>query len=70
MEEKMNANQNRLLYSSPNGDDWFLCCESASGRGFVKHRANASSGGHETDSEISDFLTRGRIIRSMKHCYA
>jgi hypothetical protein len=59
MEETMNADQTRLIYSSPNGDDWFLCCEGASGSVYVKHRANASSGGHETDLDIGDFLNRG-----------
>jgi hypothetical protein len=36
-----------------------LCRNGTSGRAFVKHRANASSGGHETDIEIDDFLSRG-----------
>jgi hypothetical protein len=55
----MSGHQTRLIYSSPNGDTWFLCRESASGRAFVRHRANPSSGGHETDSDIDDFLSRG-----------
>jgi hypothetical protein len=53
----MDADQTVLIYSSPNGDDWFLC--QASGRTFVKHKANPSSGGHETDTAIDDFLSRG-----------
>lgn len=55
----MNVNQTVLIYGSPNGDNWFLCRDGASGRAFVRHRANASSGGHETDTEIDDFLSRG-----------
>jgi hypothetical protein len=53
----MDADRTVLIYSSPNGDDWFLC--RASGRTFVRHKANASSGGHQTDSEIADFLGWG-----------
>jgi hypothetical protein len=51
--------QTVLIYGSPNGDTWFLCRGGASGHAFVRHRANASSGGHETDFEIDDFLNRG-----------
>ncbi|MGE5537055.1 MAG: hypothetical protein ACM30I_00440 [Gemmatimonas sp.] len=54
----MSTGDTRLIYSSPNGDDWFLCRDDA-GRAFVKHRANVSSGGHVTDSDIGDFLNRG-----------
>lgn len=56
----MDAAQTVLIYSSPNGDKWFLCHDGeASSHAFVKHKANASSGGHETDFEIDDFLNRG-----------
>jgi hypothetical protein len=49
----------REIYSSPNGDRWLLGCDSDSGRVFVKHEANAPSGGQVTDSDIGAFLSRG-----------
>ena len=49
----------RELYRSSNGDDWYLARESESGRVFVLHRANLSSGGRESRFEIGDFLARG-----------
>jgi hypothetical protein len=49
----------REIYSSPNGDRWLLASDSDSGRVFIKHEANASSGGQVTDSDIGAFLTRG-----------
>jgi hypothetical protein len=55
----MHSDQTTLIYTIPNGDTWWLCREAVSGKAFVKHRGNASSGGHETDSDISDFLNRG-----------
>jgi len=51
--------QTRLIFSSPNGDDWFLAYDAVSERPFVQHRANAASGGHVTESDIGDFLGRG-----------
>jgi hypothetical protein len=65
METAMDAAQTVLIYSSSNGDTWLLCRDAASGRAFVRHRANASSGGHETDMEIEDFL--GREPRHPEH---
>jgi hypothetical protein len=47
----------RELYSSPNGDRWFLARDPATGRVFVKHEANVSSGGRSTDIEIGAFLS-------------
>lgn len=44
----------RQLYSSPNGDRWFLISEN--GCVFVRHEANAGSGGHSTDIGLGDFL--------------
>jgi hypothetical protein len=49
----------REIYSSPNGDRWLLACDSDSGRVFIKHEANAPSGGHVTDTDIGVFLSRG-----------
>src|SRR5690349_13055114 len=38
--------ETRLLYRSPNGDSWFLARDPATGAAFVRHHANAPSGGH------------------------
>jgi hypothetical protein len=54
----MNATRTRELYSSPNGDRWQLC-KDASGRVFVLHQANIPSGGHISQIELRDCLTRG-----------
>jgi hypothetical protein len=35
----------RQLYRSPNGDIWFLAHDPATGSTFVRHQANAPSGG-------------------------
>jgi hypothetical protein len=51
--------ETRLIYSSPNGDDWFLAYDTVSDRAYVQHRANAASGGHVTESPIGEFLGRG-----------
>jgi len=45
------------LYRSPNGDTWFLARDPATGMAFVRHQANASSGGQVTDIEIDEFLS-------------
>jgi hypothetical protein len=44
------------LYGSPNGDTWFLARDPTTGSAFVRHQANASSGGQVTDVEIHEFL--------------
>jgi hypothetical protein len=44
------------LYRSPNGDTWFLARDPTTGSVFVRHQANASSGGQVTDVEIDEFL--------------
>jgi hypothetical protein len=49
----------REIYSSSNGDRWFLAYDLGSGRVFIKHEANAPSGGHVTESDIGAFLSRG-----------
>jgi hypothetical protein len=49
----------RKLYSSSNGDRWYLVSEPAGGV-FVRHEANLASGGHVTHLEIGDFLSIGR----------
>jgi len=49
----------RKLYSSPNGDHWYLIGD-ASGEIFVRHEANIASGGHVAHIEIGTFLSSGR----------
>ena len=39
----------RQLYRSPNGDSWFLARDPETGSAFVRHQANAPSGGQVTD---------------------
>ena len=50
----------RELYRSPNGDTWFLARDPNTGLAFVRHVANASSGGHVTEMEIGEFLREPR----------
>jgi hypothetical protein len=47
----------RQLYRSQNGDSWFLARDPATGTAFVRHQANAPSGGHVTDIELGAFLS-------------
>jgi hypothetical protein len=47
---------NQLLYRSGNGDCWSLMTDASSGRRFVRHEANPSSGGHLTDTDVEAFL--------------
>jgi hypothetical protein len=49
--------ETRQLYRSPNGDIWFLARDPATGSAFVRHQANAPSGGQVTDVEIDDLLS-------------
>jgi hypothetical protein len=63
----------RQLYRSPNGDSWFLARDPATGSAFVRHQANAPSGGHVTDIELGAFLSGPRnpeheaLLRHTKH---
>jgi hypothetical protein len=50
----------RQLYRSPNGDIWFLAHDPATGSAFVRHQANAPSGGQVTDMELGAFLSGPR----------
>ena len=52
--------ETRQLYRSPNGDIWFLARAPAMGLAFVRHQANAPSGGHVTDIELGAFLSGPR----------
>jgi hypothetical protein len=49
--------QKRELYSSPNGDKWFLSVDT--GIVFIRHEANVPSGGHVTEMDIATFLSGG-----------
>ena len=49
--------ERRELYSSPNGDRWFLSRDPATGDVFVRHEANIPSGGQVTDIDIGTFLS-------------
>jgi hypothetical protein len=51
--------QARLLYSSENGDRWYLVRGSEPHMVFVRHEPNAASGGQVADLEIGEFLIRG-----------
>jgi uncharacterized protein DUF1488 len=46
------------FYRSSNGDRWQLIRDSASGRSFVRHEPNLSSGGRTTDTDVDEFLNR------------
>ena len=41
---------------SSNGDRWYLVQDSATDEAYVLHRANPSSGGHETQTPVEVFL--------------
>src|ERR1700730_1686876 len=47
----------RQLYRSPNGDSWFVARDAATGSAFVRHQANAPSGGQVTDIDLGAFLS-------------
>jgi hypothetical protein len=47
------------VYRSSNGDHWSLMTDTSSGRKFVRHEANQSSGGHLTDTDVEGFLEVG-----------
>ena len=51
--------QERSLYSSANGDRLSLARDSGTGRVFVRHRPNLSSGGQASDVELCEFLAQG-----------
>ena len=46
------------FYRSSNGDRWQLICDTASGRSFVRHEPNLSSGGRTTETDVEEFLNR------------
>jgi hypothetical protein len=53
------SHEERELYSSANGDRWYLVRDTISGQVFVRHQPNAPSGGRTTNIEIGEFLGRG-----------
>jgi len=48
----------REFASSTNGDRWFLGRDEVTNTEVVVHRGNPSSGGHETTTALSSFLTQ------------
>jgi hypothetical protein len=46
------------FYRSSNGDRWQLIRDPASGRAFVRHEPNLSSGGRTTETDVEEFLNR------------
>jgi hypothetical protein len=51
--------ETRVLYSSPNGDRWYLARDVDLGRVFIRHEPNLPSGGKAADLEVGAFLSRG-----------
>ena len=49
--------ETRQLYRSPNGDSWCLARDPTTGSAFVRHQANAPSGGQVSDIELGAFLS-------------
>jgi hypothetical protein len=50
--------EKRELYSSPNGDRWYLARDVAPGQVFIWHEPNSSSGGKATRIDVGVFLGR------------
>ena len=48
----------RKLYESSSGDRWYLIRD-PSGAVFIRHEANAASGGQVEHEEVAAFLGRG-----------
>jgi len=46
------------FYRSSNGDRWRFVRDTTSGRCFVRHKPNLSSGGRVTDTEVDEFSAR------------
>ena len=49
----------RELYSSPNGDRWYLARDVDLGQVFIRHEPNPPSGGKAAHIEVGAFLSRG-----------
>jgi hypothetical protein len=52
--------ETRELYCSPNGDRWYFARDPQGERVFVRHVANAPSGGQITEIDIGRFLSPDR----------
>lgn len=48
----------RELYSSPNGDRWYLARDTEAGRVFIMHEPNDASGGKNAEIELGSFFNR------------
>jgi hypothetical protein len=46
------------FYRSSNGDRWQLVRDTTSGKSFVRHEPNLSSGGRTVETEVDEFLAR------------
>jgi hypothetical protein len=53
------APEQRVIYRSSNGDQWFLVRDAASKRVLVRHQPNRASGGRASLTEIDVFLSEG-----------
>jgi hypothetical protein len=48
-----------VLYTSPNGDCWFLVSEDREpDLVFIVHESNTAAGGHRTEVDIATFLNQ------------
>lgn len=54
------SGENIVLYVSENGDHWSLVPDGATGQPFIRHQANAPSGGASTDVTLPMFLLAGK----------
>ena len=52
------STQRRKLYSSSNGDGWYLC-RGRDGKIVVLHEAKQASGSHAEQVEVGEFLSSG-----------
>jgi hypothetical protein len=50
--------ETKELYTSANGDVWYIARNRQTGRVFVRHQANVNSGGQTTDTDVKEFLKR------------
>jgi hypothetical protein len=61
------AVEKRELYSSPNGDRWYLAHDVDLGHVFIFHEPKPPSGGKATCIEVGAFLGRGRGGHGPEH---
>jgi hypothetical protein len=58
--------EKRELYSSPNGDRWFLARDPATGSVVIRHEANVPSGGRVTEVDIGTLSSGVRVSTSIR----